>query len=52
MYQAFSGAGKATEVTISPSSSAVSNRSTKKSSAAISRLVVLTVAPSPTSPAG
>ena len=44
--------GKLTAVTISPRPSAVSNRPLKKSSAAILRLLVTTVAPRPTSTAG
>src|SRR6185369_4348550 len=45
-YPALAGIGKATEVMISPSSSAVVNRPLKKSPAEIVRLLVFTVASS------
>src|ERR1700733_3690569 len=51
-YPALAGIGNATWVMISPSSSAVVNRPLKNSSAAIERLLVLTVAPSASTAAG
>src|ERR1700674_2445699 len=44
-YPALAGIGNTTCVIISPSTSAVANRPLKKSSAAIERLLVFTVAP-------
>src|ERR1700730_2002562 len=51
-YPALAGIGNATWVMISPSTSAVENRPLKKSSAAIERLLVFTVAPSASTAAG
>src|SRR3954447_11688700 len=51
-YPAFAGTGNDTAVMISPSASAVENRPLKKSSAEISRLLVLIVAPSASTAAG
>src|SRR5258708_38563168 len=51
-YPALAGIGKETAVRISPSASAVANRPLKKSSAAMLRLLVLTVAPSASPAAG
>src|SRR5580704_12286989 len=51
-YPALAGSGKATWVMISPSASAVENRPLKKSSAAMLRLLVLTVAPRASTAAG
>src|ERR1700692_1663055 len=51
-YPALAGIGNDTWVMISPSASAVANRPLKKSSDDIERLLVLTVAPSASSPAG
>src|ERR1700692_3526363 len=51
-YPALAGIGNDTAVMISPSASAVVNRPSKKSSDAIERLLVLTVAPSASTAAG
>src|SRR3981189_3246106 len=51
-YPALAGIGNETAVMISPSASAVVNRPLKKSSAAIERLLVFTVAPSASPAAG
>ena len=51
-YAARLGTGKETWVMISPAWSAVSNMPLKNSSAAILRLLVTTVAPSPSTAAG
>src|SRR5204862_7347621 len=51
-YPALAGIGNETWVMISPSASAVENSPLKKSSAAIERLLVFTVAPSATTAAG
>ena len=51
-YPALAGIGNETAVMISPSSSAVENSPLKKSSAAIERLLVFTVAPSARTAAG
>jgi hypothetical protein len=52
MYAAFFGTGNSIAVMISPAWSAVSNIPLKKSSPAILRLLVITVAPRPTTAAG